>query len=205
MTNSHLIGLVTFGASALFALVAWVVSNKHPDVRNNPSMRRRTRRAALFLLVFGGAFGYFAFYLDNGLRVTTLHEAMLAGTVGAAAGSPAPERTITFTVEHPGVRHELSLDPISDVFQTPESDVDISFSLHGPSGKAILPARTERFAVREASRGERANWYGETFSFIPSDAGLHTLQVKPLTTGIPRIHMRIEDPMKRDGERMSGY
>lgn len=205
MTNSHLIGFVTFGVSALFALLAWVVSDKHPDVRKNASMRRRTRGTALFLLAFGAAFGYLAFYLDNTLRITTLHEAMLAGTAGASPGTPAPERVVTFTVEHPGVGHELSLDPVSDVLQPPESDVDISFSLHGPGGEAVLTERTERFDVRGASRGERANWYGKTFTFTPPNSGLHTLRIKPLTTGIPRIHVRIEDPMKRDGERMSGY
>lgn len=205
MTNSHLLGLVTFAAFALFALLAWAVSNKHPDVRRDLSLQRRTRQTALFLVVLGAAFGYFAFFIDYGMRVTTLREVMVEGSVQASPGTPPPARTVTFAVEHPGVEHELFLSPTAELFQPPESDVDVSFSLHGPDGEALLPERTERFAVRTVSWGERADWDGKTFPFTPAVTGQHMLRVKPLTTGIPRIQVRIEDPANRDGERMPGY
>lgn len=204
MTNSHLIGFVTFGVFALFALLAWWSSDNHPSLRKDAAARSKARRTAVFLLTFGTVFGAFAFFVDDGMRATTLHEVMVEGSVGRRVGMPAPVRIIPFTVEHPGVKHELLISPVSDVFQPPTSDVDVSFALRGPEGE-VLPERTERFAVRTASRGERANWYGKEFSFTPTIAGNYVLQVKPLMTDIPRIHVRIEDPLKRDGERMSGY
>lgn len=33
----------------------------------------------------------------------------------------------------------------------------------------------------------------------------YTLRITPITSGIPLIHVRIEDPLKRDGQRVRGY
>lgn len=205
MTNSHLLGFVTFGSFALFALLAWGVSYKHPDVARNPVTQRTTRRTAVFLFVLGMVLGYFAFAIDYRMRITTLHEEMVEGSVGMKAGTPAPIRTVTFQVEHPGVAHELFLSPNSELLQQPESDVEVAFSLHGPEGEAILPESTEKFSVSAGSRNDRADWEGKTFAFTPKVVGAHTVRVKPRAVGIPRIQVRIEDPMKRDGERPSGY
>jgi hypothetical protein len=185
MTNSHLLGFVTFGTFALMALLAWVVSVRHPDIRRKPAERRRVRFTALWLLLGGAAFGWFAFSVDNQMRVTTLHEVMVEGSAGIAPGVPAPVRTVSFTVEHPGVAHELFLSPASE--------------------KSLIPERTERFGVRAATRNRRADWDGKAFSFTPTVAGPHTIRVTVLTVDIPRIQVRIADPEKRDGKRMPGY
>lgn len=205
MTNSHLIGFATFGFMALMALMAWLVSSKHPAVAPKPLLRRRTRRTALFLLVLGAVFGYFAFSIDYRMRITTLHEVMVEGSAYVSPGTPAPLRTVPFTVEHPGVEHELFLSPDSTASQPARADVDLAYSLYGPDGKALLPEKTQRFGYRSGTRGSRPNWNGKTFSFTPAVAGPHMVQVRPLMTGIPRIHVRIVDPQKRDGERMAGY
>lgn len=205
MTNSHLLGFITFGTAALFSLLAWVLSNKHPGIAHNRALRLRTRRTALWVLVGGAVFGYVAFLIDNDNRITTLHEVMIEGSAGTTAGSPAPLRTITFTVEHPGVEHKLLLHPTADLFQKPDFDVDISFAMRGPQREILLPESSERFAVDEGSSRNRTDWEGKTFSFKPSVAGVHTLWLRPLTVGVPRIHVRIEDPQKRNGERMPGY
>jgi hypothetical protein len=205
MTNSHLLGFVTFGTFALMALLAWVVSVRHPDIRRKPAERRRVRFTALWLLLGGAAFGWFAFSVDNQMRVTTLHEVMVEGSAGIAPGVPAPVRTVSFTVEHPGVAHELFLSPASDFSHPPQADVELAFSLHGPDEKSLIPERTERFGVRAATRNRRADWDGKAFSFTPTVAGPHTIRVTVLTVDIPRIQVRIADPEKRDGKRMPGY
>jgi hypothetical protein len=205
MTNSHLLGFITFGTCALFALLAWVVSNRHPDVCRNPAQRRRTRYIALFLLVFGAGFGYFAFSLDNQMRITTLHEVMAEGTADLSPGAPAPTRTISFTVEHPGTEHELYISPTSDLLHLPESDAEVRLSLEGPSGQILVSERTEVFGMRAASRNQRADWSGKSFPFTPTVAGPHTVRITPLTTGIPKIQVRLVDPLKRDGKRMPEY
>lgn len=205
MTNSHLLGFVTFGGLALMASLAWLASYKHPAIAGKPSVRRKTRRTALFLLALGAALGYGAFAMDNRMRITTLYEVMVEGSVDAIPGTPAPLRTVLFTVERPGVAHKLFLSPTSERSYPATAAAEVSFSLHDPLGEALLSKRSERFAVRPGSRSARADWEGKTFSFTPVAAGPHTVQVMPLTTGIPRIQVRIVDPLKRDGERMLGY
>jgi hypothetical protein len=209
MTNSHLLGLVTFGGLALFALLAWVVADRHPDVARDPAMRRRTRITAVGLLVLGVLFGGLAFSIDNNLRVTTLHEEMVEGSAVASAaadpGGAAPERVVAFTVEHPGVAHDLFLSPTADSSQTPDADAEVAFSLHGPGGDALLPERSVRFAVRPETRNARADWDGRSYPFTPTEAGPHEVRVRTLTPGVPRVQVRIADPLKRDGKRMPGY
>ena len=206
MTNSHLLGLVTFGGLALFAALAWVVADRHPEVARDPAMRRKTRIAAVGLLVLGVLFGGLAYSVDNNMRVTTLHEEMVEGSASAStADGSAPERVVAFSVEHPGVAHDLFLSPTADSSQTPDADAEVAFSLHGPGGEALLPERSVRFAVRPETRNSRADWDGRSYPFTPTAAGPHEVRVRTLTPGVPRVQVRIADPLKRDGERMPGY
>lgn len=195
MTTSHWVGLIIFGSFALFALLCWWASVKHPEVRQNPVSRRFTQTMAWVLLVFGAGFGYWVFTVDYKMRVTTLHEEMVEGKT----------QTIRFTVEHPGVRHELLLAPTADLLHPPKTEAEIRFSLKGPKGQVVLPERIERFGVRGATTKERADWYSHTIGFVPTAAGPHTLPLQPLTPGIPRIHIYITDPQKRNGHRIPGY
>lgn len=205
MTSSHWLGIITFGVSAFFAALAWMVSDWHPETAQNPAARLRTRWTAVFLLLFGAGLGYYAFSVDNQMRVTTLYESMIEGGKWENPTTPGPTRTISFTVEHPGVAHELFLAPTSELFEQPKGDAEAVLSLRGPQGEAVIPEKTERFAVREATLKERADWYSRTLSFTPTVAGPHTLQIKLLTSGIPKIHVMVSDPLKKDGKRMPGY
>jgi len=197
MNNSHLLGLLTFGAFALFALLTWTVAARHPEVTRDPALRRRTRVTAVCLLLGGAVFALYAFLVDSGLRATTLHEEMVDGGAG--------ERTVPFSVEHPGVAHELFLSPTSDPLRPPAEDAQVVFSLRGPAGEVVLPEQTGRFGVRAGTRGQRADWQGRTYPFTPSAAGPHEVRVRTLTAGVPRVHVRVVDPLKRDGQRMPGY
>ena len=204
MSNSHLLGLITFGISALFAVLAWVFSSRDP-IAGDPVMRRRARLVALLFPVLGLVLGYCAFAIDNRLAVTTLYEVMVEGSVGVEPGTPAPVRSVVFTVEHPGVEHDLLVSPSSKLFQSAGSPVDVSFSLHSSEGEVLIPERVERFDVSGGGSRRKRDWDGKNFHFTPAVAGPHTLRVTPLTVGIPRVHLRVADPLKRDGKRMSGY
>ena len=204
MTTSQLIGFATFGSLALFGMLAWALSYKHPAITANASMVRRTRRVALVLPVLGAVMGYGAYAIDNRVAVTTLFEVMADGSVGLASGTSAPVRKFLFSVEHAGIEHDLLVAPVSKTFESPTSAVNVSISLHGPTGEPLIPQRMERFDVVSGSR-RKTDWEGRTFNFTPHAAGSHTLRVIPITAGIPGIHVRVEDPAKRDGKRIAGY
>ena len=204
MTTSHLLGFLMFGMLTLGGILSWVVSFKHPAVTGNPKMRRKARRTAVVLPVLGAVLGYGAFKIDNRVAVTTLYEVMAEGSVGMEPGTPAPVRNLLFNVEHPGVKHDLLVAPVSKQSHSPTSAVEVSFSLHGPTGEALVPERTERFDLERRAR-RKTDWEGKTVYFTPIAAGSHIIRVSPITIGIPGIHLRVEDPLKRDGKRMAGY
>lgn len=204
MTNSHWLGLIAFGVFALFGVLAWVLSYKHPQITGDPAMQRKTRRWAVLFPLIGVVFGYGGFKIDHGVRVVTLHEVMVEGTLEVKPGEPAPVRRVEFHVEHPGVEHDLLISPTSTLSHPARGDVDVSFSLEGPGGESLVPQKTERFTVTGGSR-RRRDWDSTTVGFTPSVGGPHAVEVTPLTTGIAGIHVRISDPLKRDGKRMPGY
>ena len=204
MNSTYLLTLTAFGVFALFGVLSWVLSYKHPQITGDPAMQRRVRRWAIIFPLMGVVFGYGAFTINNKNRVQTLHEVMVEGTLDMQPGAPAAARHVSFTVEHPGVEHDLMISPTSTFWHHPKSAVDVSFSLHGPGGQLLIPESTVRFAVRGRSRS-RPDWEARHYDFTPSVAGQHTVLLTPLTNGIPGIHVRIADPLKRDGERMPGY
>lgn len=204
MTTSHLLGFIMFGMLALAGIGGWVISYKHPAVTGDSKMVRKVRIQSVILVLLGVVLGYGAFIINHRVARTTLYEVMAEGSIGVELGTSAPVRNLVFNVEHPGVEHELMVSPTSKLFQSPTSSVEVLFSLHGPAGEALIPKRTERFRVAGGGRN-KSDWEAKQFDFTPIAAGSHTLQVIPITIGIPRIHIRIEDPLKRDGQRMAGY
>lgn len=204
MTTSHLSGFFVFGMLALAGIAGWVISNKHPAVTGDPKMVRKVRWQSVILVLLGVVLGYAAFTITHRLARTTLYEVMAEGSIGVELGTSAPVRNLVFNVEHPGVEHVLMLCPKSKLFRSPWSAVEVLFSLHGPAGEALIPKRTERFRV-EGNGPHKSDWEAKRFDFTPAAAGSHTLQVIPITIGIPGIHIRVEDPLKRDGQRAAGY
>ncbi len=163
------------------------------------------RRIAVAFMVGGIVCGYGAFSIDYQMRITTLHEEMVQGSIEVQPGDPAPVRTVSFTVEHPGVPHELFVSPTSDLIQQAMGTAEVMVSLASPTGEMTLPETKEQFSVRAEARSARTDWEGRTFHFTPTAAGKHTVRVTPLTIGIPKIQVRIKDPQKKDGQRMAGY
>ena len=184
--------------------VALVVSYKRPGLMGDSATLPKIRRHCLILIALGVVLGYAAFAIDNRVARVTLYEVMAEGSIGAELGTSAPVRNLVFNVEHPGVEHDLMISPTSKLFQSPSFAVDVSFSLHGPAGEELIPERTERFRV-EGRGSNKSDWEAKHFDFTPGAAGSHTLRVIPITIGIPGIHIRVADPLKRDGQRMAGY
>lgn len=162
----------------------------------------RDKAWMIFLPLVGLVMGYLYITSSNQLAAVTLYEVMAEGSLGLAPDSRAPGQTLSFNVEHPGVEHELLVDPTSRVI--PGFAVDISFSLHGPTGETLIAERTEHFKP-ERRPNRRVYWEGKTVRFTPTVAGSHTIRVTPITLGIPGIHIRVADPLKRDGKRLAGY
>lgn len=205
MTSSHWIALVAFGTCAGFGLLSLWVSFKHPEVVGDPVMVRKARLGALLFPLFGLAFGYGAYAINNSVATTTLYEVTAEGSEGVELGAAAPVRNLQFEVEHPGAEHNLMISPRSKMFRSPSSAVEIAFSLHGPAGEVLIPERTEGFGVVGGGQRRKRDWEAKHFRFTPRAAGAHTLQLIPITIGIPTVHIHIEDPLKRDGKRAAGY
>jgi|GEM_PF-1664223 len=153
------------------------------------------------LAVGGLAFSAFAFQADYSQRATTLFEVEVEGSAEAGAGGP-PVRELSFAVEHPGVEHTLMFWPKAPGLADPTEDVVVRVELRDAEGVVVLE-REENFWVRHLENG--TEWSSASIGFTPGHAGPHTLLVTPVTPGIPLVHVRIEDPLKRDGERIPGY
>jgi hypothetical protein len=117
------------------------------------------------------------------------------------AGALVPQ-TLPFTVESPGVEHQLTVFPTGAGPFGASGAVGLRVELLDAEGGVLL-SHDETLAAR--SGRSSTDWDTIALSFTPAVAGAHTLRVTPLTPGIPRVHVRIEDPLKRDGQRMPGY
>lgn len=147
----------------------------------------------------------FAFVMDYRMRVTTLFETFVEGSVGVAPGTDVPVREVTFEVEHPGVEHRLFVSPMTGGGVSANFVATVRVQLLDREGAVLLDVE-EAFEPRSADRRSlRTEWNGVTYTFTPRQAGPYTLLVMPITVDIPEIHVRIEDPAKRDGDRPPGY
>lgn len=156
-----------------------------------------------FLFVLGGLLAGSAIYLsDRNLRGQTLAEAMLEGSQGVSVGAPAPLRTLTFEVEHAQVQHELMLSPYSP--GSPSGPVELSLEVKDREGSVLLSDR-RIYAVRGGGRNGRSHWEAAYLNFTPRLLGEHRLEVHLFTVEIPQVHVRIADPLKKDGQRIPGY
>lgn len=196
MNESQKLGLITFGIFALVALVLLVMPGKW--YRQGEVDLRSRYYTALLALVIGAGFGYYQYAKDNYRRITTLYETVIEGSAGVGSGASAPELTVSFTVEHPGVKHELVLNPTKEQFEAVEPPVAISFALSGPEKKILLAERTEQFRFRPRLGKQYPSWETQAFPFTPTVAGTHQVRLRTRTAGIPGISVRIVDPQKRD-------
>ena len=128
---------------------------------------------------------------------TTLVETEVAGSSTLVPGDKSVGK-IEFAVEHPGVKHKLQVWPkeADDAAVAQKNFGVVSFVLKvtDSAGKQI------HFDNVVAKNGEVA----ESF-FTPAQGGPHTLEVSTTTRSIPKIHVLLSDPKKKDGKRMKGY
>lgn len=163
---------------------------------------RRSRLLAIGMVIGGTAFALFGGLTDSRMRAVTLIELEVPGTEGVRVGDPPPVREVRFTVEHTDVEHTLTYWPTGAGFGGGSGTVEIAVELRDPGG-ATLFTRTEQHAPN--SSRQSTDWDSVSIPFTPAILGEYTLLVTPLTVDIPRIHIRIVDPLKRDGVRMRGY
>ena len=128
---------------------------------------------------------------------TTLVETEVAGSSNPLAGGKVRVGKIEFVVEHPGVKHKLQVWPKeaddAAVAQRNFGVVSFVLSVTDSSGKQI------HYKNVVAQNGQVAE-----SSFTPAQAGPHTLEVATTTRSIPKIHVLLSDPKKKNGKRMKG-
>jgi hypothetical protein len=129
---------------------------------------------------------------------TTLVETEVAGSSELLREEKVRAGRIEFVVEHPGVKHQLQVWPKeaddAAVAQKNFGVVSFVLSVTDASGKQI------HYENVVAQNGQVAE-----SSFTPAQNGPHTLEVATPTRGIPKIHVLLSDPKKKNGKRMNGY
>jgi hypothetical protein len=203
MTNSHILGLSLFATFAFFAIVAVVKAGWDKNLQAPGMSRRALFNVALLLVIVGAIAGWGAFTTDNRMRITTLHEEVVEGSLNQKINTPAPTRTVTFKVEHPQVQHTLAIWPESD--STPDFTAKIHLRLVDQDGHKLLEDEAIFKPEWGTGRNAKIEWRPRSYSFTPQHAALHILDITPVTVDIPRIHVYITDPQKRNGARLPGY
>jgi len=155
------------------------------------------------LLGIGLLFGGCSYWLDSGLAETTLFEVVAPGSAGVAVGDPAPVRTYEVAVEHPGVRHELLVDPLYGSGDPP-GPAELHVRLDDGAGRALVDEAL-MLPVDCSGRGYFCEWATWTGAFTPQTATVHRLVLTVRTVEVPEVHLRVDDPQKTDGVRAPGY
>ena len=177
--------------SAIFGLPSWWI------------WRIGRRRQGALIAAIGAALAVYAYIVDKQQRATTLAEALLEGTLAIAPGQPAPRREHRFTIEHPGVPHRLLVHPVKRWNHPASFDALIHVTLRDEDANRTIVDREYLFQP-EFLRNSR-QWSSITVPFTPDRASRYSLVLVPITTGIPDIHIRVEDPQKTNGVRIPGW
>ena len=193
-STSLLFGLGVFALfSATAVLIGWGAT-KFSDWTE-----RKRNVVCGFLGVLGLAFGIYVYISDSNLRGTTLFEVDHAWEAGEAL-------TFRFDVEHPGVEHQLLVHPHPGSFNESAAPIALRLECMDSDGRKIL-AEDLQFEVREeGGRTARQNvWQSHTLRFTPDEVVTISIAVSSLDGWPPQLHLRVEDPEKRDGRRAPGY
>jgi len=147
----------------------------------------------------GGVLSYFS---SIGYEKNTIIKAKVSGSEGIAVGATTPVRILKFQVENPGVTHEISVKPINPVFQN-AFEADISLKIINPDGAQVFTTQQHfiPYADTRSPHADIERWRYADTTFVPLNFGQYTLQVAPITVGIPEIEIWIRDPLKKDGGR----
>ncbi|MCP5065280.1 MAG: hypothetical protein GY946_01830 [bacterium] len=199
MATSLLLSATVLGI-ALFC--AWAVNH----FGRKAGQSEAKLRALVAMFVLGGAsLSVFAFLADFDARRTTLFEELLDGSVGLHGGAILERQ---FEIEHDSVRHKLMVVPRPAPGEDASGPVMIGIALRDPSGQHVIE-ETRRFETRTEGTGsfvsQRRVWNSSSWTFSPEATGIWDLRLSLATEGIATVHVRVEDPEKRDGVRAAGY
>lgn len=199
MATSLLLAAIVLGIALLSA---WAVSH----FGRKAGQSEAKQRALVAMFVLGGAcLSVFAFLADFELRRTTLFEEILGGSASVYGGAVLERR---FQVEHERVPHELMVVPKPAPGEDARAPVVIGIALRDPAGRPVIE-ETRRFETRSEGTGSsvsrRRVWEASFWTFSPATTGTWDLRLTLETEGIPAVHVRVEDPEKRDGVRAPGY
>jgi len=195
MIQSLLLAAFAFG---VFALGAASVA-RSARRRNRPN-KGYLQAAALFAAGLGVA--TFIFIDDTTTRRTTLFETRIASDTMSHLDDGSPYREVDFEIEHPGVPHQLILDPEPDGRQdVPPVTVDYRLQ---PADAEVLTQGTAHFTPvtdyqdRAPPGRTDTEWASWRQTFTPTTAGHHVLRITFRSKRIAAVRVRIADPRRSD-------
>ncbi|MEM9675241.1 MAG: hypothetical protein ACFB15_21025 [Cyclobacteriaceae bacterium] len=130
----------------------------------------------------------------------TIVRTKVAGSMEAKVGEPVPVRTLEFTVNHTGVAHTLSVKPVDPPLKS-SFDAEILVTVIDPAKNEVLSARQYFKPEYNNKKAAVKRWQFVDTTFIPQRFGKYTVQIAPITIGIPEVEIWILDPLKEDGQR----
>lgn len=197
MSTSWILFWSAFGCGLLFGGCAlWV------QLLDGTRGAYRPRDAVLpaGILAFCAAFGGLAFLIDSGVAETTLYETVV--DTASVAQEPPFTGSHRFVVERPGVAHDLLVAPESSA--SVDEPVRVRVRLAGPDGRTAIDGEST-LDVRCPGITDPCVWDTVHADFVPAAAGEWDLRVTVLDPGVTRLHLRVGDADKTDGERAPGY
>ncbi len=204
--TSALMAALPTGVVFLLSIVLWINFIYYRDKisRLKPWIQKLFK--ALIIIIFLAGFPVWKIVFDHDYnnRITTLHEEIVKGSSDIKEGEILPRREIRFLVEHPEVKHRLYVGFRPDIRNNVDTKSSVSIRIQGPDRSFILGI-DHKFILEAVNIFEKEKSSGFTTHFIPTSAGEHILSLFPMTPGISSMHVRIRDPLKRNGKRLSGY
>lgn len=208
MATSLILGAVSGAVFLILALVVWwkiFVVNRRAVAQLSLGRQRLLRLIVAVMVVLGFGVATAVFFHEQGLRHSTVYEALLAGTLQMAPGDDAPVRGFSVPIEHPGVAHRLFFSPVDRSLKGPRHAVRLTVSVFGPDGRLLLTQEQTFEPEVSKWRSGKTAWPGCELVFTPAGSGDHRVEITPLSPAIDRIHVLLTDPEKRDGRRMKGF
>lgn len=190
------LSLTVFLIFAGMTALVWWGAGKHAHWSN----RKRKIVCGLFL-VGAVIFSLFAYLTDSHQRAVTLFEKRFDWE----GGKPMAWE---FSVEHPGTVHHLSLTPLLRPLKKANSPVTLRVSIEPREGGSLLEESIVFNLTKEITGKNaptRQTWESHDRDFQPTSAGIHILRIEAEGVHPSILFIRIEDPLKTDGQRAPGY
>lgn len=135
------------------------------------------------LLIFGGV-------NELSMQLPTLFEKDLKGSTELKQGNKILWNKDPLSVEHPNVKHTISVWPRGEGIDDDYKDVTIYIKVLDPSKNQVLDAHSI------SKKAEIVK-----FEFVPEQAGDYLLLITAGTPDVPGLHVWITEPQKKNGRR----